>query len=153
MKYNKFFIFLAVGFFSFSNFVCAQSTWVNRIEEYYNENGQLVRYSDEYGWENVSHEILKECNTRSEALFYELAFTLLKKSEKCHPPTPFSLEFSRVALRLLSRCPWAEQRLVLVNRSNQHTVSTTFATVHITRPVRIEFKWACKFRRTKIERT
>lgn len=56
-----------------------EERWSNGVG--YNDNLEFYRDIKKYGWDNISHEILKECNSRSEALFYELAFTLIKQSE------------------------------------------------------------------------
>ena len=47
----------------------------------YNTNAAFTKDIEKYGWDNIKHEILKECETRSEAIMYELAFTIIKDSE------------------------------------------------------------------------
>ena len=47
----------------------------------YNTNHEFSKDIEKYGWNNIKHEILKECETRSEAIMYEMAFTIIKDSE------------------------------------------------------------------------
>lgn len=57
-----------------------EDRWANGTG--YNDNLEFWRDIKKYGWENIKHEILKECAYRSEAIMYEMAFTILKRSEE-----------------------------------------------------------------------